>query len=98
LKILKYLMQNPAFWPYLKRLWCLKIIRFFFTLFCCLLSIWDLEFYLQLVQQVKCFMDWSWLYRVAKWTQTQNYKPFHWIIRENLHRGYKTSVHFRVFS
>jgi len=27
--------------------------------------------------QAKCFMDWLWLFRVAKWTQTQSYKPFH---------------------
>ena len=43
-------------------------------------------------------MDWSWLLRVAKWAQTQNYKPFHRISREILHRGYKTSFHFRRLS
>ena len=81
----------------------------FLTLFCWLYSIWDLEFYsvctkledlscklINLVYfiQAKCFMDWSWLYRVTKWTQTQNYKPFHRISRGILHWGYKTSVHF----
>ena len=58
----------------------------------------DLSCNLAYFTQVKCIMDWSWLFRGAKWTQTQNYKPFHWIIWEILHRGYKTSVHFRVFS
>ena len=70
LEILKYLMQNPAFWPYLKGLWCLKIIIFFFTLFCCLLSIWDLEFYLQFVQHWKIYhVIWHTLHKLnVLWT------------------------------
>jgi hypothetical protein len=33
-----------------------------------------------------------------KWTQPQNYKPFHRISRGILHRGYKTSFHFHSLS
>jgi hypothetical protein len=58
----------------------------------------DLSCNLAYLTQPKCFMDWSWLFRVAKWAQTQNYKPFHRISREILHRGYKTSFHFRRLS
>jgi hypothetical protein len=45
--------------------------------------------------QAKCFMHWLWIFRVGKWTQIQNYLPFHCISRGILYRGYKTSFHFR---
>jgi hypothetical protein len=102
-------MQNPAFWAYLKGLWCLKINIFFLLCFVDYIQfkIWN---YTQFVQYWKIYRVNSLIWytlnqlnvlwtdhgflRVAKWTQIQNYKPFHQISRWILHRGHKTSFHF----